>query len=305
MVNRRVPIRVESTTSGDRRHLEVTVVTFGVRERVRVGCERRRGDAYAPAMSSPPPSKPGPFGAASVAIVMAMEIEAAPLVEELAAEPVAVPAWAAALPVRLYGAPATPRRPEVLVAVNGVDPISGVAAIGTTAAALTTQVALNLEGRSRPDLALSVGTAGGWARHGAAIGDAYLVWPNFACHDRRIDLPGFPAYARGELPAADLRDHAEALDCALAVVTTGDSLDESSTDRAGIAANGGRVKEMEAAAVAWVSNLNDVPVNGLKVITDIVDSEVATPEQFTANLALASETLRHTTLALLERLAHG
>jgi 5'-methylthioadenosine nucleosidase len=237
-----------------------------------------------------------------VVVVMAMEAEAAPLREALGAVDLAPPRWAAELPTRLATAPATATRPDIVLAVNGSDPVTGVPCIGTTAAALTTHVALNLDDRPRPDLILSVGTAGGWARAGADIGDTYLAWPHFSCHDRRIDLPGFQAFADGNLPAADLRSHAAALSCRLGVVTTGDSLDESPTDRDRILANGGEAKEMEAAAVAWVAHLHDVPVSAVKTITDLVDSEVATPEQFTANLATASAALERTTLALLERL---
>ncbi|MEM7142189.1 MAG: 5'-methylthioadenosine nucleosidase [Actinomycetota bacterium] len=237
-----------------------------------------------------------------VAIVMAMEAEAAPLRAALGAVDLDPPAWAASLPVRLSSAPATDDRPEIVLAVNGEDPITGVACIGTTAAALTTQVVLNLAD-GPPDLLLTVGTCGGWTRAGADIGTTYLAWPHFACHDRRIDLPGFQAFGDGNLAAADLRSHADALGCELGIVTTGDSLDESPTDRERIIDNGGVAKEMEAAAVAWVAHLHGVPIGGVKSVTDLVDSEVDTPEQFQENLAAASEALQRTTLALLTRLA--
>jgi nucleoside phosphorylase len=149
---------------------------------------------------------------------------------------------------------------------------------------------------------LTVGTAGGWNRAGASIGDVYLAWDRFVCHDRRIDLPGFDAFGRADLPAADLRAHAGALGCRLGVVTTGDSLDESPEDAARILASGAEVKEMEAAAVAWIGSLHDVPVGAVKAITDLVDSPVATAEQFSANLATAADALQRTTLALLARL---
>ncbi|MEZ5247434.1 MAG: hypothetical protein R2707_20265 [Acidimicrobiales bacterium] len=237
-----------------------------------------------------------------VVVVMAMEVEAAPLRAALGAEPIDSPRWAASLPVRLAVAPASGTRPNVLLAVNGDDPVSGVPAIGTTAAALTTHVALNLDTVPRPALVLSVGTAGGWSRNGSDIGDTYFAWPHVSCHDRRIDLPGFQAYGDADLPTADLRHHAEALGCGIGVVTTGDSLDESPTDRDRIIGNAGVVKEMEAAAVAWVAHLHGVPVGAVKTITDLVDSEIATPEQFMANLAVAAASLQRTTLGLLDRL---
>ncbi len=237
-----------------------------------------------------------------VVIVMALEAEAAPLRDALGAQRIQSPTWAAALPCRLSHAPKAKARPDVVLAVNGTDPIYGVDAVGSTAAALTTHVALNLD-RPRPDLVLSVGTAGGWLRAGAEIGDAFLAWPHFACHDRRIPLPGFDVMGKSELPAADLRSHASALGCRLGIVTTGDSFDESPTDRERIVASGAEVKEMEAAAVAWVGHLHGVPVGALKTITDLVDSPVASEAQFVENLATAAETLRRKTLALLKRFA--
>lgn len=238
-----------------------------------------------------------------VAIVMAMEAEAAPLRGALGAVAVESPAWAAALPAR--AARATWDGVDVVFVTNGVDPATGVDCIGSTAAALATQVALDacrVEARRLPDLVLTVGTAGGWTRAGASIGDVYLAWDRFVCHDRRIDLPGFDRFGRADLAAADLRAHAEPLGCRLGVVTTGDSLDESPEDAERILASGAEVKEMEAAAVAWIGSLHDVPVGAVKAITDLVDSPVATAEQFTANLATAADSLHQTTLALLTRL---
>ncbi|GJM39604.1 MAG: hypothetical protein DHS20C19_29710 [Acidimicrobiales bacterium] len=252
---------------------------------------------YAPGV----PSTPVPAPVRRVLVVMAMELEAAPLRGALGAVDVAPPEWAAALPSRLAVAPATASRPEVLLAVNGTDPLTGVPCIGTTAAALTTQVAL--AAGPTPDLVLTVGTCGGWARAGASIGTTYLAWPHFSCHDRRIDLPGFQAFADGDLAAADLRSHASALGCELGIVTTGDSLDESPTDRERILANGGVAKEMEAAAVAWIAHLHGIPVGGVKSVTDLVDADEPTAAQFTANLEAASSALQSTTLALLHRLA--
>jgi len=230
---------------------------------------------------------------------MAMEAEAAPLRTALGAVEVERPTWASSLPVRLAVAPTEGRRPEVILAVNGTDPATGVDCVGSTAAALSTQVALS---RGGVDLVISAGTAGGWQRSNAAIGDVYVAWPHISCHDRRIDLPGFDRFGRGEIPTADLRRIAADMGCRLGTITTGDSLDESPTDRARILDSGAEVKEMEAAAVAWVAQLHDTPVTGVKAITDLVDSPVATATQFTANLAAAAESLQVTMLKLLDRL---
>ena len=234
-----------------------------------------------------------------IAVIMAMEAEAAPLRAALGATAIAGPAWAAALPVRLSLAAAVGTRPEVLLAVNGADPATGVDCVGSTAAALSTHVALST---GPVDLVVTAGTAGGWRRSNAEIGDVYIAWPHITCHDRRIDLPGFDQFGRADIPTADLRRFAVDLGCRLGIVTTGDSLDESPTDHERILANGGKVKEMEAAAVAWVAQLHDTPVTAVKAITDLVDSPVATATQFTANLAAAAESLQATMVDLIDRL---
>lgn len=240
-----------------------------------------------------------------ITIVMAMAAEAAPLQAALGAASIPRPAWARALPPTVWHTSQGPGGTEVVLVVNGTDPLTGVDCIGTTAAALATQVGIDacrsIAGRP-PDLILSVGTAGGWQRADASVGDVYLAWDRFVCHDRRIDLPGFDRFGRAELPAADLRIHAEPLDCRLGIVTTGDSLDESPEDAARILSSGAEVKEMEAAAVAWVGSLHEIPVGAVKAITDLVDHPAPTAEQFTANLASAAAALQERAFGLLERL---
>lgn len=236
-----------------------------------------------------------------VAIVMAMEAEAGPLRSALGAEPIDVSEWARALPCRVAVADATASRPEVVLAVNGTDPATGVDCVGSTAAALTTQVALQLPNRP-VDLVLSVGTCGGWHHRGAAIGDTVIAWPEIRSHDRRIDLPGFQAFADGGFPTADLRPEAEELGCRLGIVSTGDSLDSTPIDDVRMRESGADAKEMEAAAVAWVCQLHGVPIGAIKSITDLVDAEEANAEQFLRNLDVASHELQRITLEVLERI---
>lgn len=227
-----------------------------------------------------------------------MAAEADPLISALAATEVAKPAWAARLPATLHHQP-DHGGIDVLVATNGTDPVAGVDCIGGQAAALACQVAITTH---QPDLVLSVGTAGGWARGGAEIGDVFVAWDRFVHHDRRIDLPGFDGFGLGNHPAADIREAAAACGCRLGVVTTGESLDETDVDRARIVESGAEVKDMEAASVAWVARLHQTPVSAVKAITDLVDSPVGAETQFLANFDLAVEQLQSKVLALLPRL---
>jgi nucleoside phosphorylase len=59
---------------------------------------------------------------------------------------------------------------------------------------------------------------------------------------------------------------------------------------------------MEAASVAWVSAMNNIPFAALKVITDLVDGEIATEDEFVTNLRYASNRLSEGILSLVHEL---
>lgn len=63
------------------------------------------------------------------------------------------------------------------------------------------------------------------------------------------------------------------------------------------------VKEMEAAAIAWVCSLSQTPFFCVKSITDIVDGERATTEEFLENLGSAAASLQATLPKVLEFVA--
>ena len=206
------------------------------------------------------------------------------MIAALDARPVAVPTGR---PFEWFVAERDDHR--VVVALNGVDRRHGVDLVGTEPAVLNTGAVLDA---FAPDLVVSAGTAGGWQRAGAAVGDVYVSWPHVVRHDRRIDLDGLRVYGIGRHGVWDggpaLPDR---LGARTGVVTTGNALDESDVDREWILTLDGEVKEMEAAAVAWVCELHDTPFVAVKTITDLVDHPTPTGEQFLANLRTASERL--------------
>ncbi len=224
-----------------------------------------------------------------------MEAEAAPIVDALNAVEIE---GRSPLPMRLFEA--RPDDLSVRIAINGRDSRFGADGIGTLPAALTTHAAIDMW---RPDLVVSVGTAGGWRRQRTEIGDVFMAWDRFVFHDHRIGLPAFAALATADIPAADLRDVAGPLGFKLGVVTTGDSLDESEPDRERILTSGAAVKDMEGAAVAWVASLHGVPVTAVKAVTDLVDHPTPTVTQFTANLGMATAALRLAAVGLLRELS--
>jgi 5'-methylthioadenosine nucleosidase len=221
---------------------------------------------------------------ATIAVVMAMRAEAAPLIVELgaAAEPRSE-LWPATVHVAQSG------DDIVVIGVNGVDPVHEVDLVGTEPAVLTTMQVVE---QWRPDVVISAGTAGGWTRSGGQIGDVFVGWPHIVRHDRRIGIERFHEYGIGSHPVWDRSEQlADALEARKGIVTTGNSLDESDTDREWILSLNGEVKEMEAAAVAWVCSLSRTPFVAIKTVTDLVDHPTPTADQFLANLATASNRL--------------
>ena len=51
-------------------------------------------------------------------------------------------------------------------------------------------------------------------------------------------------------------------------------------------------KDMEGAAIAYVAHQMQVPMLALKSVTDIVDGEHPTPEEFMKNLGTAAKSLQ-------------
>ncbi len=185
---------------------------------------------------------------------------------------------------------------SIVLARNGRDPGHGVDAIGTGPATITTLLSVQ---RWQPRWIVSAGTAGGFNARGGHVGQVIVADGPVIHHDRRIPLPGFDQLARGGHPSADLRDVATRLGFVSGPCSTGDSLDAPPADIEAMAAHGTLAKDMEAAAVAGVADRLGVRFTACKVITDIVDGEIATAEEFRANLATASAVLADAVPALL------
>lgn len=194
---------------------------------------------------------------------------------------------------------------RVTVVWNGRCRSHEVDLVGTVPAALGTYAALHaLQATTPPvDLVISAGTAGGFRARGAAIGDVY-VSSSVLHHDRRIPLPGaFEAFGLGRIestPTEALRAALPTLK--LGVVSSGNSLDYTDRCMEIMTKHGAHVKEMEAGAVAWVArDLFGCPAMfALKAVTDIVDGERATAEEFLANLGAAAGALQDTLPRVIE-----
>mgnify|MGYP000633281214 CR=1 FL=1 len=139
------------------------------------------------------------------------------------------------------------------------------------------------------DIIINAGTAGGFASKGAKIGDVYLSHKYIVFHDRRVDIPGWNRMGQWYFPCIDSDEIARLGGFKQGICTTGSSLDMTEDDAE---QTGGEVKDMEAAAVAWVAQLYKTPILCVKAITDLVGADRPTAQQFDDNLSMATQKLK-------------
>ncbi|ONH92163.1 hypothetical protein PRUPE_8G159500 [Prunus persica] len=148
----------------------------------------------------------------------------------------------------------------------GKDSSLGVDCVGTVPASLVTYASIQA---LQPDLIINAGTAGGFKAKGACIGDVYVASDVAFC-DRRIPIPVFDLYGLGLRQALSTPNLQKELNL---------------KDEASMVANDAVVKDMEAAAVAYVADLLKVPSVFLKVVIDIKDGEETTAEESSQRFA--------------------
>jgi len=231
-----------------------------------------------------------------VTIIMAMAAEAKPLIDSLKLQKKEKP-FQPGIPFDLYQGALESL--QVSVMVSGIDPVYQVDNVATVPATLMSYLAVD---HLQPEILINAGTAGGISQHGCQIGDVYLSSDNFCFHDRRIAFPGFDHYGMGKYPSMDTSAMAATLGLKMGAVSTGNSLDLLDIDREIIASNQCIIKDMEAAAIAWVCQSLSVPMFAIKAITDLIDSKVSTETQFIDNLKLATINLQEKTEAVLHYL---
>lgn len=234
----------------------------------------------------------------TVLIVMAMEEEAVPLLDRLAftacPSPLDSHLSAHAHTLEMDGL-------EVVLAVNGRDPVYQVAAFGTDAAALTTYLGITT---FAPDLVMSVGVAGGFRAKGAEIGTVYISRDTIRYFDRRVSIktPNYHDYAIGFYPVADASEMAAALGLPMGIVVTGNSFENSAEDRIQIRRHEADAVEMEAGAVANVSRLKQTPFLAMKSIVNF-EEDPSFADQFETHFKRATECLADRTVEALRYMA--
>lgn len=221
----------------------------------------------------------------------AMRVEAAPLMDALSLK--RDTGFKSRYPFEIYSGKY--RSLEIVLGLAGTDSRFNFDAVGSLPAGLLTHFLLEHE----PDLLINPGTAGGYEAKGARIGQVFLGAPRVCFHSRRSAIPEMDEMGRGNFPAADSSGLARALGLRQAIVSSGDALDCSADDAKYISLNQAELKEMEAAAIGYVCELEGKPLLPIKAITDFVDHPVDTATQFLANYRVASEALARETLRVL------
>ena len=232
----------------------------------------------------------------SVLVPIVMEAEATPFVEHLELKPVE-DFFPSNTPFLAFSG--AHGKTKVTVITMGKDAVyeTGVDNVGTVPASLATYLAVEKiktmnDGNDLVDLILNAGTCGGFHRMGGAIGDVYLT-SGVANHDRRIAIPGFTEYGHGKLTSdIDPTDMAKELGFKTGIASTSNSLDKTETCDKIMKDHNASVKDMEAAAIAYIAKMQNLPYMGVKVITDIVDGGQPTQDEFFENLASAAKSLQ-------------
>eukprot|EP00197_Chlamydomonas_leiostraca_P003932 CAMPEP_0202869702 /NCGR_PEP_ID=MMETSP1391-20130828/12599_1 /ASSEMBLY_ACC=CAM_ASM_000867 /TAXON_ID=1034604 /ORGANISM="Chlamydomonas leiostraca, Strain SAG 11-49" /LENGTH=246 /DNA_ID=CAMNT_0049550049 /DNA_START=25 /DNA_END=765 /DNA_ORIENTATION=+ len=233
----------------------------------------------------------------TVLLVFAMEAEAQPLITRLGLVKDDPPKVLQPAPCVTYSGSLGSL--AVHVVWNGRCGTHGVDNVGTVPAALSTYLAVQA---FKPDLVISAGTAGGFKSQGASIGDIF-VSTHVVNHDRRIPLPSFDQYGLGKASTLPTPNMVTSLGLKTGVVTSGNSLDYTDKCMDIMKEHEAAVKEMEAAAIAWVTALFGTPLVCVKAVTDIVDGGRPTQEEFLENLGAAAAALQGVLPKVLEFVA--
>jgi len=231
-----------------------------------------------------------------IALLMAMYDEAQPIINSLALVE-SKEALHPELPMRCFEK--TVGSFKLSLVISGLDQRHEVDNIGSEAATLMAYETIT---QLKPDLVISAGTAGGFSKRGAKVGTIYVSEEHFVYHDRHVPLEGFAQSAVGKYPAAKISRLAKNLHLKTGVISTGSSLEKNDKDIIVIDQHNAVAKEMEAAGIAWVAMLFKVPIMALKSITNLLDEDNQSEQEFVTNLAFASSCLHDKILELVDYL---
>ncbi len=222
----------------------------------------------------------------NIVLLVAMEVEAKSIIKRLNLKPLD-DCFDSDLPMKAYqSTDATPLK--VTLVSSGKCKNFKVDRIGKEAAVLMTWESIRI---FKPDLIINAGTAGGFKHKGAHIGDVY-IGTLFHYHDRLFHpIEEFVGYGIGKFVSYDLTDIANRTGLKSGVVSTGNALVASREETEQMKKNNADLKEMEAAAIAEIADLKNIPMIAIKTVTDFVDIDSPTQEQFLQNYRIALQNL--------------
>lgn len=231
-----------------------------------------------------------------ICFIIAMEGEAQPLIEQFKLAPLydLFPDW---IPLRAFQN--RYRGITISLVINGHDDRFDIDNIGTQPATLAAYLAIE---HLQPDLVINAGVAGGFKEKDLEIGDVVLAQGYAWFHDRRIPIPKFQEYGLGKYPLSDQTELIEKLGIKSGIISTGSSFDFTEQDQAIMQSYGATMKDMEAAAIAWVCQEANIPLLVIKGITDYVGIDHASEEQFITNFNLTMQKLTRSCIELIDLL---
>lgn len=231
-----------------------------------------------------------------ICFIIAMAGEAQPLIDHFKLE-LQENVFPDYLPMKVFQN--TYKKVLLSLVVNGHDQKHGIDNIATQPATLSTFLTID---RLNPELIINVGTAGGFREKGLKIGDVVIAQGKAWYHDRRIPIPEFRAYGLGGYDLADQSALIKRLQLKAGVIATGNSFDYTKLDQEIMNSLEISIKDMEAAAIAWVCDMASVPLIILKGITDFVGLNHPNQEQFVQNFKLTTENVKKAVIRLVEQL---
>ncbi len=229
-----------------------------------------------------------------VLLVIAMDSEAKPIISTLNLHK--VDHSFSKLPMQSYRGKYN--KLDILLIMNGMDPINHVQNVGTQAATLSTYVGAEY---FHPDLIISIGTAGGVEQNGTKLRDIY-VSQKIYFYDRRLAIKGYHEYALGGYQSVSLSPLDKKIGLKPGIVCSGDSFDDNQTDYNMFIKENCSAIDMEAAGVAWVSMLMQTPMFAMKGITNFVKGNNI-HEQYQKNLPIVTSALADKLRELLKNLS--
>lgn len=172
---------------------------------------------------------------------------------------------------------------------QGTDKIHGIEQVGLEAAAVCTYVIID---KIKPDLLINFGTSGCFIKSNLKIAETVIVEGPIKFHDRRVSIPRYFESQEGNYKVSNYINLLKVLKIKSSKLSSGSSLEMSEKDHEILLRQNAEIKEMEAASIAWISNLKSTPIIILKSITDYIDLPENVSSQFLKNLENASKSVQ-------------